>query len=101
MNDYNIEAYKRLNHGDCPNCRQLRTELKTAQKLNSKLDIEWAALTEEVAELKAELEAAKKAIKHLIPYSQLYFARNPESNGLTPGTDPEVAMRIKFFEQKV
>jgi hypothetical protein len=47
-----------------------------------------------------ELKAAKRAIAALKPYSQLYFARNPEACELTPAWPEEVESTIKFFSKE-
>jgi hypothetical protein len=59
-----------------------------------KMNRKKQSLLRENEKLRTDFEAAKKAIAGLIPYRQLYFARNPQAPPLDPLPIAEVANEI-------
>lgn len=68
------------------NITELRVTIETLKALNKGL--------------KADLEAAKKAVAASRPYVLLYFARNPTAGELTPGNEEDADMIITIIAKK-
>ena len=65
MSDYNIEAYKRLHNGDCPNCKELRSELDRKNELLRQRHLLEESQTEAIRTLKAELQLSQRKVVDL------------------------------------